>query len=91
MSNLRNCLETNQCIDQIFVVNREDKEKLNMEFKTHESGLHFYNPTYKTVELINKASVNKKELTKRKLTVQRKQTMCMPNSDIHQLSTSDGF
>ena len=47
---------TYDSIDHIFVVHREDKEKPNMESKMHESGLHFYNTTYKTVLLINTIS-----------------------------------
>ena len=49
---------------QIFVVNREDQEKPNMEFNMHESGLHCYNPTDKAVLLMNTISINKKESSK---------------------------
>jgi hypothetical protein len=30
--------------DQMFVVHRESQNKLNMEFKMHESGLHYFVP-----------------------------------------------
>ena len=59
-------------IDQIFVVHREDQEKPNMEFKMHESRIHFYNPTNNAVVIINNVSGNKQGFTKRNLTVQSK-------------------
>ena len=41
------------------MVHREDQEKSNMKFKVHESGIHCYNPTDKSVVLINNVSGSK--------------------------------
>ena len=58
---------TYNIIDQIFVVYRKDQEKPNMEFKMHQSGLHFYNPTDKDVLLINTISGYKQVFSKRQI------------------------
>ena len=46
-------------------MHREDKEKLNTEFKMREIGIHCYNPTDKEIVIINKVSRNNKGSTKR--------------------------
>ena len=61
---------TYERIDQILVVHKEDQEKPNMAFNIHESGLHCYNPTNKSVLLINNISKNKQGFPRDKLTVQ---------------------
>ena len=58
---------TYDSIDQIFVVHKEYQEKPNMEFKLHEYGIHCYNPTDKTMVLINTISENKQGFSKRKI------------------------
>ena len=58
---------TYDSIDQIFVVHREDQEKLNMEFNIHEYGPHCYNPTGKAAVLINNFSENKQGFSKRQI------------------------
>ena len=58
---------TYNIIYKIFVVYREDQEKPNMEFKMHQSGIHWYNPTDKEVVLINNVFVNKQVSSKRKI------------------------
>ena len=62
-----------------------------MEFNMHESGLNCYNPTDKSVVLINTVSKNYQVLLKSKLTVQIKQKLCTPNSGINQLNNSGGL
>jgi hypothetical protein len=39
--------------DQMFVVHRESKNKPNMEFRMHESGLHYYDPRTESATTIN--------------------------------------
>ena len=58
---------TYNSIDKIFVLYRKYQEKLNMEFKMHESGLHCYNPTNKAVVLIDNVSENKQIPPKRQI------------------------
>ena len=58
---------TYDSIYQILVVHRKYQEKPNIEFKMHESVLHCYNSTDKSVVLINTLSVNKQGFSKRKI------------------------
>ena len=60
---------TYDSINHILVLHREDKEKPNMELKTHEYGIHFYNPIDKAVVLINTVSRKKQGFPRKKLTV----------------------
>ena len=48
-------------------MHREDQEKPNMEFNMHESGNLCYNPTNKTVLIINIDSGNKQGFSKRQI------------------------
>jgi hypothetical protein len=51
---------TNDSDDLIFVVHRESENKPNMEFRTHESGLHYYDPRKnEQLALVNTVSENK--------------------------------
>jgi hypothetical protein len=51
-----------------FVVHRESENKPNMEFKMHESGLHYYDPSENAeFTFVNTVSENKKGFTKRQI------------------------
>jgi hypothetical protein len=39
--------------DQMFVVHRESENKPNMEFRMHESGMHYYDPRSESATTIN--------------------------------------
>jgi hypothetical protein len=54
-------------MDQIFVVHREQQNKPNMEFKMHESGLHYFDPRDKAHVFVNTVSRNKEGLSQRQL------------------------
>ena len=58
---------TYNIIDQIFVVYREYQKKPNMESKMHEYGFPWYNPTDKSVVLINDVSLNNQLISKRQI------------------------
>jgi hypothetical protein len=51
---------------QMFVVHREP-EKPNMEFRMHESGLHYYDPRNDEFTFVNTVSGNKEGFTKRQI------------------------
>jgi hypothetical protein len=53
--------------DQMFVVHREKQNKPNMEFKMHESGLHYYVPQDKDFIFVNTVSGNKEGFTQRQI------------------------
>ena len=55
--------------DLMFVVHRELANKPNMEFRMHESGLHYYDPREETghVAFVNTVSEDKKGFTKRQV------------------------
>ena len=51
----------------MFVVHREHQNKPNMEFKMHESGLHYYDPSDEDFTFVETVSENKKGFTKRQI------------------------
>jgi hypothetical protein len=53
--------------NQMFVVHREQQDKPNMEFKTHESGLHCFDPRDKAFVFLNTVSGNKKGFSQRQV------------------------
>jgi uncharacterized protein YodC (DUF2158 family) len=53
--------------DQMFVVHRESANKPNMEFRMHESGLHYYDPRKKEFTFVNTVSGNKEGFTQRQI------------------------
>jgi uncharacterized protein YodC (DUF2158 family) len=53
--------------DQLFVVHRESDSKPNMQFRMHESGLHYYNPRNEAFTLVNTVSGNKEGFTQRQI------------------------
>ena len=57
----------------------------------HESGLHCYNPTGKSVVLINTVSKINRYFSREKITGQIKQTLFTPNLGIHQFKISGGL
>jgi hypothetical protein len=57
--------------DKTFVVHRESENKPNMDFRMHESGLHYYDPreseTTEELIFITTVSGNKQGFTKRQI------------------------
>jgi hypothetical protein len=53
--------------DKMFVVHHKSDSMLNMEFRMHESGLHYYDPCNEEFTFINTVSRNKEGFTKRKI------------------------
>ena len=53
--------------DQMFIVHREKENKPNMEFKMHESGLHYYDPRKQELIFVTTVSGNKEGFTKRQV------------------------
>ncbi len=53
--------------DKMFVVHRESAGKPNMEFKMHESGLHYYDPRNEDFTFVTTVSGNKIGFTKRQI------------------------
>jgi hypothetical protein len=53
--------------NQMFVVHREDQNKPNMEFKMHESGLHYFVPDNKDFIFVNTVSGNKEGFSQRQI------------------------
>jgi hypothetical protein len=54
--------------DFMFVVHRESESKPNMEFKLHQSGLHYYHPRKEHhLTFVNTVSENKTGFTKRQI------------------------
>ena len=53
--------------DQMFVVHRESESKPNMEFRMHESGLHYYDPRNEAFIFVNTVSGNKEGFTQRQI------------------------
>jgi hypothetical protein len=52
----------------IFVVHRESESKPNMEFRMHESGLHYYDPRMEQhLTFVNTVSENKTGFANRKI------------------------
>ena len=52
----------------MFVVHRESENKPNMEFRMHESGLHYYDPRdEEELAFVNTVSENKEGFTKRQI------------------------
>jgi hypothetical protein len=51
--------------DRMFVIHREAAGKRDMEFKMHESGLHFYDPRDNEFNFVHTVSGNKEGFTKR--------------------------
>jgi hypothetical protein len=69
---LRNLIEqyrvTYDSDDKMFVVHRESESKPNMEFRMHESGLHYYNPRKEAhLTFVNTVSKNKEGFTQRQI------------------------
>jgi hypothetical protein len=69
---LRNLIEqyrvTYDSDDLMFVVHRESESKPNMEFRMHESGLHYYDPRKEAhLILVNTVSENKEGFTQRQI------------------------
>jgi hypothetical protein len=67
---LRNLIEqyrvTYDSDDLIFVLHRESESKPNMEFRMHESGLHYYDPRKEAhLTFVNTVSKNKEGFTQR--------------------------
>jgi hypothetical protein len=65
---LRNPIEqyrvTYDTDDLMFVVHRESESKPNVEFRMHESGLHYYDPMKEAhLTFINTVSENKEGVT----------------------------
>jgi hypothetical protein len=53
--------------DQTFVVHRESVNKPNMEFRMHESGLHYYDPRNDDFVFVTTVSGNKQGFTQRQI------------------------
>ena len=53
--------------DKMFVIHRESANKPNMEFRMHESGLHYYDPRGEQYTFVNTVSGNKEGFTKRQI------------------------
>ena len=53
--------------EQMFVVHRESTNKPNMEFRMHESGLHYYDPRNDEFTFVNTVSGNKEGFTQRQI------------------------
>jgi uncharacterized protein YodC (DUF2158 family) len=53
--------------DRMFVVHREAAGKPNMEFRMHESGLHFYDPSDDEFNFVHTVSGNKDGFTQRQI------------------------
>jgi len=53
--------------DEMFVVHRESDGKPNMEFRMHESGLHYYDPRSNDFAFVSTVSGNKEGFTKRQI------------------------
>jgi hypothetical protein len=54
--------------DLMFVVHRESESKPNMEFRMHESGLHYYDPRKEAhLTFVNTVSENKEGFTQRQI------------------------
>ena len=53
--------------DLMFVVHREPAGKPNMQFRMHESGLHYFDPRDESFSFVNTVSENKKNFTKRQI------------------------
>ena len=51
----------------MFVVHRETENKPNMEFRMHESGLHYYDPRNSDFAFINTVAGNKERFTWRQI------------------------
>ena len=51
--------------DKMFIVHQEAEDKLNMEFKIHKSGIHYFDLRNKHFSFINTVSVNKEGYTQR--------------------------
>jgi hypothetical protein len=91
LSNLiQQCHVTYNSHDQIFVVHREDQGKPNMEFRMHESGLHYFQPGKEAFVFVNTVSGNKERYTQRKLKGQSQPESYMPNLDTHPRGTLNG-
>ena len=59
------CWVTYDSEDNMFIVHQEAKNKPNMGFGTHKSGLRYYNPRNKHLAFINTVSGNKEGYTQR--------------------------
>jgi hypothetical protein len=69
---LRNLIDqyriTYESDNLMFVVHRESENKPHMEFRMHESGLHYYDPMKEhNLTFVNTVSDNKEGFTKRKI------------------------
>jgi hypothetical protein len=53
--------------EQMFVVHRESANKPDMEFRMHESGLHYYDPHNDEFTFVNTVSGNKEGFTQRQI------------------------
>jgi hypothetical protein len=53
--------------DKKFVVHRDHQHKPNMEFKMHESGLHYYDPNDEGFVFVNTVSGNKEGFSQKQL------------------------
>jgi hypothetical protein len=51
----------------MFVVHRESESKPNMDFRMHQSGLHYYDPRKEHLSFVNTVSENKEGFTKRQI------------------------
>ena len=61
------------------MAHRKDKEKRNMQFKMHQSRLHYYNITDNSVVLLNTLSGNKQGLSKIQINCADQEKPCTPN------------
>jgi hypothetical protein len=50
--------------DEMFVVHRESAGKSNMQFRMHESGLHYFDPRDKSFTFVSTVSENKEGFMK---------------------------
>ena len=53
--------------NQMFVVHRENQNNSNMEFKMHESGLHYFVPNDKEFIFVSTVSGNKEGFSQRQI------------------------
>jgi hypothetical protein len=51
----------------MFIVHRQASGMTNMEFRMHESGLHYYDPRHEDFTFINTVSGNKEGFTQRQV------------------------
>ena len=55
---------TNNSLDDMFIIHKEEHGKHNMHFKMNESGLHYYDQEYENFVFVNTVAGNKESYSK---------------------------